>query len=46
MRETNRYAVEEVDDNGKPRGGGVWELLTVLGLKAFLAISVYIGMSK
>jgi hypothetical protein len=46
VRETNRYAVEEVDDNGKPRGGEAWELLTVLGLKALIAISIYMGMKK
>ena len=46
MRKTNQYAEEEVDENGKPRGGGAWELLTILGLKAFLAISIYMGMRK
>jgi hypothetical protein len=44
VRKTNRYAAE--DDNGKPRGGEDWELLSIHGLKAFLGIYVYMGMKK
>jgi hypothetical protein len=46
VRETNRYATHEVDDNGKPRGGEKWETLTVPGLKAFLGVSILMGMKK
>jgi hypothetical protein len=46
VKENNRYAVQEVDDHGKPRGGDSWVLLTIPGLKAFLAISMYMGMKK
>lgn len=41
--ETNRYATE-LDPNGNSRGGPKWEDLTLPGLKAFLAIVIYIGM--
>jgi hypothetical protein len=44
--ETNRYATHEVDDNGKPRWGEKWEPLTMARLKAFLGVSILMGMKK
>jgi hypothetical protein len=44
--ETNRYAMESLDAHGSTRGGPKWETLTVPGLKAFLAIHMYMGMKR
>jgi hypothetical protein len=44
--ETNRYATMVMDALGNTRGGPKWESLTVSGLKAFLAIHMYMGMKK
>ena len=46
VRETSRYTMEEEDKKGKPRGGEDWKMLTAPGMKAFLGISVYMGMKK
>jgi hypothetical protein len=43
--ETNCYACEG-DGQGGTRGGDKWEHFTVAGLKAFMAIHVYIGLKK
>jgi hypothetical protein len=43
--ETNRYACED-DGNGGTMGGDKWEPLTVAGLKAFMAIHIYIGLKR
>jgi hypothetical protein len=37
--------MEEEDKKGKPRGED-WEILTILGLKAFLGIYIYMEMKK
>jgi hypothetical protein len=42
----NCYATMVVDALGNTRGGPKWEDLTVSGLKAFLAIHMYIGMKR
>jgi hypothetical protein len=44
--ETNRYATESLDAHGSTRGGPKWETLTVPGLKAFLAIHMYMSMKR
>jgi hypothetical protein len=44
--ETNRYATEPLDARGNTRGGKKWKALTVAGLKAFMAIHMYMGMKK
>ena len=46
VQETNRYATQEVDEKEKLRWGEDSELLSVPGLKAFLGISVNMGMKK
>jgi hypothetical protein len=43
--ETNRYATEDLR-GGKTYGGVDWEPLTVPGLKAFIAILLYMGMKR
>jgi hypothetical protein len=44
--ETNYYATERIDAVGNTRGGVKWENLTMVGLKAFLAIHMYIGTKR
>jgi hypothetical protein len=44
--ETNSYAMERLDAHGNTRGGEKWENLIVAGLKAFLAIHMYMGMKR
>jgi hypothetical protein len=46
VEETNWYATHEVDDNKKSRGRETWETLIILGLKAFLRVSILMGMKK
>jgi hypothetical protein len=46
VRETNWYAMYEVDKKGKRMGEEKWESLTVAGLKAFLGVSILMGMKK
>jgi hypothetical protein len=46
VMETNRYATKRIDAKGNTRGGPKWEILTVAGFKAFLAIHMYMGMKK
>jgi hypothetical protein len=43
--ETNRYATEDLG-GGKTYGGVDWEPLTIPGLKAFIAVLLYIGMKR
>jgi hypothetical protein len=43
--ETNCYVGED-DGKGGTRGGDKWEHFMVAGLKAFMAIHVYIGLKK
>jgi hypothetical protein len=43
--ETNRYATV-VDGDGKTKGGPKWYNLTVPELKAFIALSFYMGLKK
>jgi hypothetical protein len=43
--ETNCYAGED-DGNSGTRGGEKWDPLTIAGLKAFMAIHIYIGLKK
>jgi hypothetical protein len=42
----NRYATKPLDAQGNTMGGSKWVNLTVAGLKAFLAIHMYMGMKK
>ena len=42
--ETNRYANAPIDDHGHTKGGPNWENLTIPGLKAFIAIALYMGL--
>jgi hypothetical protein len=44
--ETNRYAMERLDAHGNTQGQEKWENLTMAGLKAFLAIHMYMGMKR
>ena len=44
--ETNRYAMEHLDAHGNTQGGKKWENLTVVGLKVFLAIHIYMGIKR
>jgi RES domain-containing protein len=44
--ETNRYAMERLDAKGTTRGGAKWENLTVVSLKVFLAIHMYMEMKR
>ena len=44
--ETNHYATERTNATGNTRGGAKWENLTMAGLKAFLAIQMYMEMKK
>ena len=44
MRETNRYAATVIHGLGNTMGGQKWKALTVVGLKAFLAIYIYMGL--
>jgi hypothetical protein len=43
--ETNKYAMEP-DGRGNTTGGPHWEVLTISGLKAFMAVQMYMGMKK
>jgi hypothetical protein len=43
--ETNRYATI-VDGDGNAPGGRRWRRLSVAGLKAFIAISMFMGLKK
>jgi hypothetical protein len=43
--ETNRYAMES-NGEGSTVGGPTWEVLTIAGLKAFMAVQMYMGMKK
>jgi hypothetical protein len=45
VEETNRYATT-IDGEGRSPGGATWKELTVLELKVFLAITLYMGMKK
>ena len=45
VRETNRYATTP-DAGGKLKGGSNWEQLSVSGLKAFMALALYMEMKK
>ena len=45
VREINRYAMA-LDALGRTRGGPDWEDLSIGGLKAFMAIALYMGMKK
>jgi hypothetical protein len=45
VTETNRYATEDLG-GGKTYGGVDWEPLTVPGLKAFIAVLLYMGMKR
>jgi hypothetical protein len=38
--------MEHLDGRGNTRGGRKWENLTFAGLKAFMAIHMYMGMKK
>jgi hypothetical protein len=44
--ETNRYAIHPIDAQGNTMGGPKWKNLTIAGLKAFLAIHMYMGMKR
>jgi hypothetical protein len=46
VEETNRYATMVLDAFGNTRGGRTLKNLTVPGLKAFLAIHMYMGMKR
>jgi hypothetical protein len=46
VMETNRYATEHLDEVGNIQEGEKWENLTVAGLKAFLAIHMYMEMKR
>ena len=46
MKETNCYATVVLDAMGSTMGGRSWEPLTTAGLKAFLSITMCIGMKK
>ena len=43
--ETNLYATSK-DPSGKCKGGENWEEFTVLELRAFMAMAIYMGMKK
>ena len=45
VRETNWYATTP-DEHGIFLGGATWEPLTVVGLKAFLACTMLIGLKR
>jgi hypothetical protein len=45
VTETNRYATTVGPDGNTP-GGPTWRLFTVAGLKAFYAISIFMGLKK
>jgi hypothetical protein len=46
VQETNRYATRLLDALGNCMGGPKWVNLTIAGLKAFLAIHMYMGMKR
>jgi hypothetical protein len=46
VEETNRCTTAVVDAFGNTGEGRKWENLIVLGLKAFLAIHMYMGMKR
>jgi hypothetical protein len=45
VRETNRYTTT-LNEHGISPGGATWELLTIAGLKAFLACTMLLGLKK
>ena len=45
VRKTNRYAMA-LDALGRTLGGLDWKDLTIGGLKAFMAMALYMGMKK
>jgi hypothetical protein len=45
VMETNCYATEPLDAQGNTSGGPKWETFTILELKAFLAIYMYMAMN-
>ena len=44
VQETNRYAMLRRDEQGNTRGGPNWGPLIVAGLKAFMALALYMGL--
>jgi hypothetical protein len=46
VQETNCYATRPLDARGNTMGGPKWVNLTIAGLKAFLAIHMYMGMKR
>jgi hypothetical protein len=46
VEETNRYAGEPIPGLRNTHGGPEWEELTVAGLKAFMALALYMGLKK
>jgi hypothetical protein len=46
VTETNRYATQPLDTQRNTMGGRIRVNLTIVGLKAFLAIHMYMGMKR
>ena len=46
VTETNRYATTPLDDSGRIHGGPKWENLIVSGLRAFIALALYMEMKR
>jgi hypothetical protein len=44
--ESNHYATKPIDAQGNCMGGPKWKNLTIVGLKAYLAIHMYMGMRR
>jgi hypothetical protein len=46
VTKTNRYATQPLDSQGNTIGSPKWVNLTIAGLKAFLAIHMYMDMKR
>ena len=44
VEETNRYANAPLDEQGNTKKGPHWKNLTIYGLKAFMALALYMGL--
>ena len=39
--ETNHYTIAPINEHGNTKGGPYWENLSIFGLKAFMALALY-----
>ena len=44
MDKTNRYANAHIDEHENTKGGRNWKNLSIDGLRAFMAIALYMGL--